>query len=94
MVGGRPLLELRPEAGLSVVHLVHAERRYKSTRVLTRLERGATLRWDEMWLNSPDELGDDEYKFNNTYTSRLGRLAVQVAPDVADLFEFRQLKSA
>ena len=50
------------------------------------------LRW-ETWMNS-DHPEDDEYKFNNTYTSRLVRLAIEVAPDIAGMFELRKLKSA
>lgn len=50
------------------------------------------IRW-EMWINS-DVPEDDDFKLNNVYTSRLSRLAVQAAPDIADMFQFRQLKSA
>lgn len=38
---------------------------------------------------------DDQeaFKINNVYVSRLTRLAVQTAPDLAGLFEFRELTS-
>ena len=50
------------------------------------------IRW-EMSINS-DVPDDDEFALNNVYVSRLARLAASRAPDIADMFKFRQLKSA
>lgn len=39
------------------------------------------------------QTGGSEFKFNNRFTSRLARVAVERAPDLAGLFEFRDLRS-
>lgn len=39
------------------------------------------------------QTGGGEFKFDNRFTSRLARVAVDRAPDLAGLFEFRDLRS-
>lgn len=39
------------------------------------------------------QTGGSEFKFDNRFTSRLARVAVDRAPDLAGLFEFRDLRS-
>lgn len=47
------------------------------------------LRW-EMGMRCSD--GTD-YKLNNSYVSRFGRLIASQEPDLAELFNFRELRS-
>ena len=46
------------------------------------------MRWE--WMGKTEE---DDFKMNNSYTSRLSRLAVKECPELEGLFEFRELKS-
>lgn len=46
------------------------------------------LRW-EIALH----VTDDSFKLNNNYTSRLVRRAIQIRPELAGLFEVRELRS-
>lgn len=44
------------------------------------------------WEYAVRTTGDD-FRWNNNYTSRLARLAVAQRPELAPLFEFRELRS-
>lgn len=44
------------------------------------------------WLYATETTGD-EFVLNNNYTSRLARLAAARRPELASLFEFRNLRS-
>lgn len=47
------------------------------------------MRWN-LWLKIKTT---DEFKLNNNYTSRYARIIMKNEPDLADLFETRELKS-
>lgn len=55
---------------------------------LARQAPRAGLRWEYAI-----QTGGSEFKFDNRFTSRLARVAVDRAPDLAGLFEFRDLRS-
>lgn len=46
------------------------------------------MRWE--WMGKTAE---DDFKMNNSYTSRLVRLAIKTCPELDGMFELRELKS-
>ena len=46
------------------------------------------MRWE--WMGKTEE---DDFKMNNSYTSRLVRLAIKTCPELDGMFELRELKS-
>lgn len=46
------------------------------------------LRWEYLL-----QTHNDDFKLNNNYTSRLARLAADRCPELAAMFEFRELRS-
>lgn len=55
---------------------------------------GAKAVFEEMrWRFAIRTRGESSYALNNSYVSRLARLAAQKEPDLADVFEFRTLRS-
>lgn len=56
---------------------------------------GAKMVWERMrWEYAIRTRGESDYKLNNSYTSRLARLASSLEPDLRDAFEQRVLRSA
>lgn len=47
------------------------------------------LRWNRLFTTK----SDDEFKLNNYFTSRYARLITQREPDLADIFELRELQA-
>jgi hypothetical protein len=70
--------------------LVRLARRYLTTG-RTRIGAKAlfeVLRWE--WSMATV---DDEFKLNNNFTSRYARLIMATEPDLADVFEVRELRT-
>lgn len=80
-----------PQVLTDFIRLAREAKARGKTRIGSKL-LCEVLRW-ETWMNS-DQPDDDDFKFNNTYTSRLVRSALETAPDLAGMFELRKLKSA
>lgn len=52
----------------------------------------AVLRWERHLAGIHDE--HEEYRLNNDYTSRYARLIMDSEPDLAGIFEVREIRSA
>lgn len=63
------------------------ERGYRRVGIKTLWE---VLRWNRALAG----VGDDRWKLNNSYTSRYARLVMANEPDLAGIFETRELKTA
>ena len=80
--------DAHPEVYVEVVRLT----RIAKARGYTKL--GISLPWERMrWTFKVDQ-GDEEFKLNNNYRSRYARLIMAQEPDLADIFETRELKAA
>jgi len=80
-------LAANPQALAAFIGIAEEARAHGVMRI------GAKLIVEELrWRYAIQTRGDD-YKFNNSFTSRLARVAANTRPDLADLFEFRNLRS-
>lgn len=55
---------------------------------------GAKAIWERMrWNLQVERRTGDEFKLNNNFTSRIARTAISRHPELAEMFEFRKLRS-
>ena len=66
---------------------MHA-RGYRRTSMKMLFE---VIRWDHLKSMTPDQAED--FKLNNSYSSRMARLLMETEPALAGFFETRELKS-
>lgn len=90
------------EARFRSFHAAHPEVYVQLCRLARRLVRrgythlGIGMLWETMRYRTmlgaavPEE---DEYRLNNIYRSRYARLIMQQEPDLAGMFELRELRS-
>jgi hypothetical protein len=64
-------------------------------RATGRTRVGAKAVFEEMrWRFAIRTRGEHEYQLNNSYVSRLARLAAERETDLSEAFEFRKLRAA
>lgn len=66
----------------------------REVRISGRKQYGAKAIWERLrWHFQIERRAGEEYSLNNSYVSRLARVAAYREPDLKHFFEFRRLKS-
>lgn len=79
-----------PEVYRELRRLAHQARNAGRTRIGMK-QLFEVLRWERMLAGLPDET--EGWKLNNSYSSRYARLLMDREPELAGMFEIRELKT-